>query len=48
MELWKFDELIENILLEVENYFNGTFNGSIRIREFKDTIVKMPFVSGKL
>lgn len=42
------DELTENILLEVENYFKGNFNGSIRIREFKDTIVKIPFISEKL
>jgi len=41
-------ELTDKILLEVDNYFNGDFNGSIRIRQFKDTIVKIPFISGKL
>ncbi len=39
------DELTNNILAEVENYFKGKFNGGIRIREFKDTIVKMPLLS---
>lgn len=41
-------ELTDKILLEVESYFNGDFNGSIRIREFKDTFVKVPIVSGEL
>ncbi|MEC3881153.1 hypothetical protein [Parapedobacter sp. 10938] len=42
------DELIDKISGEVDNHFKGEFTGGIRIREFKDTIVKIPFVSGKL
>ena len=42
------DDLSDKIVEEVENHFNGTYTGGIRIREFRDTIVKLPFVSGKL
>ena len=42
------DDLSDKIFQEVEHRFNGEFTGGIRIREFKDTIVKIPFVSGKL
>src|SRR5690606_502992 len=41
-------ELTDNILAEVDNHFKGAFTGGIRIREFKDTIIKIPFISGKL
>ena len=41
------DDLTENIIVEVENYFKGNFNGSIRIREFRDTVVKLPQVPVK-
>jgi len=42
------NDLSDKIFQEVEHHFNGEFTGGIRIREFKDTIVKIPFVSGKL
>lgn len=42
------NELADKINAEVDNHFKGAFTGGIRIREFKDTIVKIPFISGKL
>lgn len=42
------NDLSDKIFQEVEHHFKGAFTGGIRIREFKDTIVKIPFVSGKL